>query len=73
MQTLTRKLFLDENTPFTLVENLVARFVETETDEEKCLQSFVEFIAEIKEPMIVEEVAKNPEDVRKKEIEVTVL
>eukprot|EP00795_Rhopilema_esculentum_P012294 gene12295-2941_t len=73
MQTLTRKLFLDENTPFTLVENLVARFVETETDEEKCLQSFVEFIAEIKEPMIVEEVAKNPEDVRKKEIELAKL
>ena len=70
MQALTRKLFLDDNTPFTLVENLVARFHETETNEEKFVQILVEFISEIKEPMIVEEIPRNAEEIRKKEIEV---
>ena len=70
MQALTRKLFLDDNTPFTLVESLVARFNETERNEEIFVQTLVEFISEIKEPMIVEELPRNPEETRKKEIEV---
>ena len=70
MQALIRRLFLDDNTPFTLVENLVARFNETETNEETFVQTLVEFISEIKEPMVMEEVPRNQEETRKREIEV---
>ena len=68
MQALIRKLFLDDNTPFTLVENLVARFNETETNEESFVQTLVEYISEIKEPMIVEERPRDPEETRRNEI-----
>ena len=70
MQALIRRLFLDDNTPFTLVENLVARFNETEANEETFVQTLVEFISEIKEPMVMEEVPRNQEETRKREIEV---
>jgi len=68
MQALIRKLFLDDNTPFTLVETLVARFNETETNEENFVQTLVEFISEIKEPMIIEERPRDPEETRRNEI-----
>ena len=70
MQALIRRLFLDDNTPFTLVENLVARFNETESNEEAFVRTLVEYISEIKEPMVVEELPRNLEETRKTEIEV---
>lgn len=70
MQAMTRKLLLDDNMPFTLVKCLVARYSETENNEENFVQTLVEFISEIKEPMIVEEIPPNPEETRRIEIEV---
>ena len=70
MQALIRKLLLSEDIPFTLVETLVARFAEMEPIEEKFVQSLVEFISEIKEPMVVEEIPQNKEEMRKRELEV---
>ena len=70
MQAVTRKLLLSEDIPFTLVETLVARFAEMEPIEEKFVQSLVEFISEIKEPLVVEEIPQNKEEMRKRELEV---
>ncbi len=70
MRCLTRKLLISENVPYTLVQNLVARFAETEPGEEVLVQSLVEIISEIKEPMVVQEIPQNPDSIMKRKLEV---
>ena len=70
VKALTKKLLLDDDVPVTLVESLVTRFSQTESNERQFVQNLVEFISEIKEPMIGEEIPTNAEEARKGETEV---
>eukprot|EP00794_Sanderia_malayensis_P004235 gene4235-4798_t len=73
MQDLSRKLLISESVPYSLVENLVALFYNTEPGEDEFVKSMVEIISEIKEPMVVEEIAQNPDEIRKKKMELAKL